>query len=189
MKFPSQKLADVEDNGKVPVIVERHPEGKNCPASRRPAGDRPVLGCSAGRSTRTASPWPTRCARKTTSRTASTCPSPCKRRWRRRSDAGSDRFRLADDLARLLMSHAFLGELDVNPLGDTPRRQGRPQALRVLGRKRSRGPTTVLSGSASRASRKPWEYRRRRPGRRPPALAARGQAHLGGAHRDEAGTG
>ena len=32
-------------------------------------------------------------------------------------DAGSDRFRLADDLARLLVSHAFLGQLDVNPVG------------------------------------------------------------------------
>jgi hypothetical protein len=31
-------------------------------------------------------------------------------------EAGSDRFALADDLARLLVSHAFLGELDVNPV-------------------------------------------------------------------------
>jgi hypothetical protein len=33
------------------------------------------------------------------------------------ADAGIERFRLADDLARLLVSHAFLGQLDVNPLG------------------------------------------------------------------------
>ena len=31
-------------------------------------------------------------------------------------DADSDRFRLAADLARLVVSHAFLGELDVNPV-------------------------------------------------------------------------
>ena len=35
MKFPSQKAADIEDNGKVPVIVERHPAGKSCPAKPR----------------------------------------------------------------------------------------------------------------------------------------------------------
>src|SRR5260370_32219770 len=35
MKFPSQKLADVEDNGNVLPIVERHPEGERCPAKPR----------------------------------------------------------------------------------------------------------------------------------------------------------
>jgi hypothetical protein len=33
MKFPSQKLADIEDNGKAPVIARRHAEGKSCPAT------------------------------------------------------------------------------------------------------------------------------------------------------------
>jgi hypothetical protein len=33
------------------------------------------------------------------------------------ADAGGKRFRLADDLARLLVSHAYLGQLDVNPVG------------------------------------------------------------------------
>ena len=45
------------------------------------------------------------------------CPSRCRRSLAKAlKDAGSDRFRLADDLARLLVSHAFLGELDVNPV-------------------------------------------------------------------------
>ncbi len=35
MKFPSQKLADIEDNGKVVPIVERHAEGESCPAKPR----------------------------------------------------------------------------------------------------------------------------------------------------------
>src|SRR6202035_5313841 len=35
MKFPSQKLADVEDNAKVVPIVERHPEGESCPGKPR----------------------------------------------------------------------------------------------------------------------------------------------------------
>jgi hypothetical protein len=33
------------------------------------------------------------------------------------TDAGTERFRLADDLARLFVSHAYLGQLDVNPVG------------------------------------------------------------------------
>src|SRR5207247_11273311 len=32
--------------------------------------------------------------------------------------AGTERFRLAGDLARLLVSHAYLGQLDVNPLAE-----------------------------------------------------------------------
>src|SRR6202040_2190200 len=35
MKFPSQKLADIRDNGKVVPIVERHAEGERCPAKPR----------------------------------------------------------------------------------------------------------------------------------------------------------
>jgi hypothetical protein len=31
-KFPSQRVADIEDNGKAPLIIERHPDGKSCPA-------------------------------------------------------------------------------------------------------------------------------------------------------------
>jgi hypothetical protein len=31
--------------------------------------------------------------------------------------AGTERFKIADDLARVLVSHAFMGELDVNPFG------------------------------------------------------------------------
>ena len=33
MKFPSERLADIEDNGKVVPVVERHPEGTSCPGT------------------------------------------------------------------------------------------------------------------------------------------------------------
>ena len=33
------------------------------------------------------------------------------------ADAGAERFRVADELGRLLASHAYLGQLDVNPVG------------------------------------------------------------------------
>ena len=35
MNFPSQKLADIKDNGKVVPVDERHPEGESCPAKPR----------------------------------------------------------------------------------------------------------------------------------------------------------
>ncbi len=35
MKFPSEKLPGIEDNGKVEPIAERHPEGEGCPAKLR----------------------------------------------------------------------------------------------------------------------------------------------------------
>ena len=34
-KFPSDKLADVEDSGKVLPLVDRHPQGECCPAKPR----------------------------------------------------------------------------------------------------------------------------------------------------------
>jgi hypothetical protein len=46
---------------------------------------------------------------------------------RRLALAGGDRFRLPDDLARLLVSHAFLGQLNLNPVdppGGAPGAQG-----------------------------------------------------------------
>src|SRR6266581_882135 len=33
--FPSGKGADVADNGKAPVIIDRHPQGKHCPGATR----------------------------------------------------------------------------------------------------------------------------------------------------------
>ena len=49
--------------------------------------------------------------------------------------AGTERFRIADDLTRLLVSHAFMGELDVEPLWRPTRRQGPAHGLHVLGSK------------------------------------------------------
>jgi hypothetical protein len=33
MKFPSQKLHDVEDSGEILAVPDRHPQGKHCPAT------------------------------------------------------------------------------------------------------------------------------------------------------------
>ncbi len=117
--FPSQKLANVDDGGKVMPMVERHRAGKAARRSRASRWGPSWCGFLAGRSTRMASPSPTRCTRKIISRTASTCPWPGKRGWRLAlAAAGTNRFKIDDDLARVLISHAFMGELDLNPLGN-----------------------------------------------------------------------
>src|SRR5207245_3946377 len=33
LRFPSEKLADVADNGKAPLVIDRHGKGKTCPAT------------------------------------------------------------------------------------------------------------------------------------------------------------
>ena len=101
MKFPSQKLADIEDNGKVVPVLDRHPEGNAVPRSRASNRGRSSPGCSAGPSTRTASPWPTPCGRKIMSRTASTCPVQRKRQLAKAlADAGTAASRSPRDLTR-----------------------------------------------------------------------------------------
>jgi hypothetical protein len=117
MKFPSRKLADMEDNGKAPVIVERHSQGKSCPAKPRvPHGtiDARLFGRALTEDGKLAA---------NTLRQESyvedrfTVPVAMQAALAKAlQDAGSGRFRLADDLGRLLVSHAFLGELDVNPV-------------------------------------------------------------------------
>jgi hypothetical protein len=125
MKFPSQKLADVEDSGKVPAVPEHHAEGKACPAKprlQRGTLDVRLFGRSLDADGKLV---------------ANTLPQEnyVEDRFevtvamqqalaKAQSAAGGQRFRLADDLARLLVSHAFLGQLDVNPLGGVPGGKG-----------------------------------------------------------------
>jgi len=117
MKFPSEKLADSEDNGKVPVIAERHSDGKSCPAKPRvPHGtiDARLFGRALDKDGK-----PVADTLRQENYVEDRFHVPVAMQVALASalrDAGSDRFRLANDLARLLASHAFLGELDVNPV-------------------------------------------------------------------------
>jgi hypothetical protein len=117
-KFPSQKLADSEDNGKAPEIVERHSEGKSCPAKPRvPHGtiDARLIGRALNKDGK-----PVADTLRQEHYVEDRFHVPVAMQValaKALKDAGGDRFRLADDLARLLVSHAFLGELDVNPVG------------------------------------------------------------------------
>jgi len=117
-RFPSAMVADVEDTGEVPVIAEHHQERKNCPG-KQPIPRGTVVARVFGRA-----------LDKDGNLLADTVRQEhyVEDRFhvtvamqealaKALADAGSERFRLADDLARLFVSHAFLGQLDVNPLG------------------------------------------------------------------------
>jgi hypothetical protein len=118
MKFPSEKLEDVEDDGKAPVIVERHPEGKSCPAKPRvPHGtiDARLVGRALDKD---GIPVADTLRQEHYVEDRFHLPVAMQEALAKAlKDAGSERFRVADDLARLLVSHAFLGELDLNPVG------------------------------------------------------------------------
>jgi hypothetical protein len=117
MKFPSQKLADVEDNGRAPVIVERHPEGQHCPAS--PGFQKGTIlvrlfGRALDKDGR-----PVADTRRQEHYVEDRFHIPLDMQdalARTLRDAGSKRLRLPSDLFRLLVSHAYLGQLDVNPV-------------------------------------------------------------------------
>jgi hypothetical protein len=118
MRFPSHKLDDVADNGEVPEMPESHPEGERC-AGELPRKEGSVLGKIVGHAL-----------------------GPDGRRWSnvRTQDyyvedrfeipvelqeeiladsksAGGEPFRLPESFVRILAGNAYLGMLDVNPLG------------------------------------------------------------------------
>lgn len=118
MKFPRDKLEDVKDNGKAPKIRDRHPEGERCPA--KPALQKgTVVARVVGRALDKEGKPVADTVRQehyvedrfeVTVKMQDALAKGL-------SDAGAKRFRLGDNLARLLVIHAYLGQLDVNPVG------------------------------------------------------------------------
>jgi hypothetical protein len=119
MKFPSQKLADIEDNGKVVPIVERHPEGKSCPAKPR-VQQGTIIARVFGRALdQDGKPVADTVRQENYVEDRFNVPVVRQEALAKAlAAAGTERFKIADDLARVLVSHAFMGELDVTPFGD-----------------------------------------------------------------------
>jgi len=118
MKFPSQKLADIEDNGKVLAMVDRHPEAKTCPGTTRVQRGT-VLARVFGRALDKHGKLMADTVRQE-HYVEDRFHVPVGMQQELAAglrNAGAGRFRMADGLTRLLVSHAFLGQLDVNPLG------------------------------------------------------------------------
>src|SRR3984893_7165217 len=120
-RFPSAKVADVEDSGKVPVIAKHHPEGQSCPG-KQPIPRGTVVARVFGRALdKDGKPLADTVRQEHYVEDRFHVPVAMQEALGKAlADAGTERFRLPDDMARLLVSHAFLGQLDVNPLGGVP---------------------------------------------------------------------
>jgi hypothetical protein len=118
MKFPSQKLPDIEDNGKVVPIVEGHPEGERCPAKPRVQQgtiSARVFGRALDKDDK---PVADTVRQENYVEDRFNVPVVSQEALAKTlAAAGMERFRIADDLTRLLVAHAFMGELDVDPFG------------------------------------------------------------------------
>jgi len=124
-RFPSQKVNDVEDNGEAPRVPDRHPKGQHCPAAPAlPEGTAVarLLGRALDKSGKPVADTVRQehyvedrfhVAVETQRKLAEAL-----------GDAGKERVRLPDEFTRELVTHAYLGVLDVQPLSNPGGSQG-----------------------------------------------------------------
>jgi hypothetical protein len=118
MRFPSHKLDDMEDSGKIPLVPEQHAAGTICPAKQRAARGTIVCRLFARALDPNGKPVADTTSQEHYVEDRFDVPVAMQQAMAKRlAEAGTDRFPLPHDLTRLLVSHAFLGQLDVNPLG------------------------------------------------------------------------
>jgi hypothetical protein len=125
MRFPSQKLADVEDDLKIPVMVDGHGKAERCPARRAVAPGTVVarlVGRALGSDGKPVAD--TACQANYVEDRFEVSLAVQQSLARSIVEAKGERFRLPDSFTRLLVSHAYLGQLDVTPLGDVPGSKG-----------------------------------------------------------------
>jgi hypothetical protein len=135
MKFPSDKLEDIEDSGKAFMVPARHEKATACPA--RPMMQRGtvavrVYGRALGKDGKPVADT----IRQEHYVEDRFHVSVQQQRVlaEAMAKAGSRRFRIADNLGRLLVSHAYLGQLDVNPVA-VPGGKGRLEQCEFWGQR------------------------------------------------------
>lgn len=115
-RFPSQKAGDTPDSGVAPRIIERHPAGKSCAGKPPlPLGtvDARLFGRALDKNGR---PLADTVAQENYVEDRFQIPVPMQEGLAKAlAAAGTARFRIDDDLAQLLVGHAYLGQLDLNP--------------------------------------------------------------------------
>ena len=148
--FPSRKTEDVPDSGFSPRISDRHPTGESCPATPlvlRGTLDARLFGRALDRDGK---PVADTLAQEKYVEDRFQIPVPMQARLAKAlAGAGSARFRIEDDLARLLVSHAYLGQLDLNPA------QGKLKACEFWGQRvaaDAKGPARIRIEGASEAA-------------------------------------
>ena len=132
-KFPSRKLADVQDNGKL-LVVPPHHGSDRCPAT--PAVEAGTLvGRIIGRPLDVkGNPIPQTLRQEEYMEARFEVPVFAQRRLATAvKRAGRSRFRLPDQFSRPLVTSAFLGQLDVNPLAGVPGSRNDSQRIEFTG--------------------------------------------------------
>jgi len=136
MKFPSAKLKDVEDSRQVLPAVERHPEGKRCPA-QVPLREGTIVARLFGRALdQDGEPVADTVRQEHYVEDRFDVPVEAQEKLAQAfANAGTNRFRMPDEFTRHLVTHAFLGQIDVNPLGSPAGGSGQIKRCELWGQK------------------------------------------------------
>src|SRR5205823_11229303 len=115
--FPSQRRKDVAGGGAVLPVLDRHPAGTHCPAEPPPRKGTVAVRLFGRALDRDGKPVADTVRQEHYVEDRFHVPVSMQAALARTlAGAGAERFRLGDDLARLLVSQAYLGQLDVNPV-------------------------------------------------------------------------
>ena len=119
MKFPSQRLDDAPDSGQVLPASDGHPAGTTCPA-REALPPRTIVARLIGRALGPdGKPVAATSSQDQYVEDRFSVPAPMQDAVARAMDsAAAHRVRLPDEFARLCVTHAYLGMLDVQPLSN-----------------------------------------------------------------------
>jgi len=135
MTFPGRRMSDVKDNGKRMRIPEQHASGDRCPA--KPALEKGTLvGRIIGRPLDdNGKPINKTIRQEDYMEARYEVPVAYQEQLAVAAEQESGkRFRVPDAFARSLISPAFLGQLDVNPLGEVPGSRNDRRSWKFTGR-------------------------------------------------------
>lgn len=158
MKYPSEKLPDAADTSKPLIIPERHAKGKACPA--KPLVQRGTLSTRVfGRALdKAGKPLTDTIRQEHYVEDRFAIPVAFQETLTRDlAAAGTKRFRLAPDLARLLVSHAYLGQLDVDPVG-APGGKGQLKLCEFWAEKAGNSRLRITGKSEAAGAAKAWSH-------------------------------
>ncbi len=121
MRYPSQAMADVKDSGKVVAVPHHHLQNERCPA-RAPLRKGTLVGRVIGRALDSEGQLLVDTLRQEHyMESRFEIPTSVQERFAvAAAKAAGKPFRIPNELVRTLVSTAFLGQLDVDPLGNVP---------------------------------------------------------------------
>lgn len=117
MRFPSAKLDDVADTRQPLPVLDQHPKGEHCPGTPPVAPGTLALRLYGRALGRDGKPMADTVRQEHYVEDRFDISVEMQEKLAKAvTEAGNKRFRMFDELARMLVSHAYLGQLDVNPV-------------------------------------------------------------------------